>query len=187
MDWSFWYNKQPPGRTTGNTFINNTDAYLNSYYKDVIAKANGYTTTSAETWLIDEGYCRKDSGKLTCDADPNSDIHNPDNYEEFTNNFNKFNLLTASVSDFYSIANTETMDYEGTVADDYLFTDDNVVTFINYLNAPSDSSSSAHAIPFSSLCAYAISGAVTMAMLLSLLRQSKNLISTWWSLQITVP
>ena len=122
LDWSFWYNKQPPERTTGNTFINNTDAYLNSYYKDVIAKANGYTTTSAETWLIDEGYCRKDSGKLTCDADPNSDIHNLDNYEEFTNNFNKFNLLTASVSKYNSIANIETMDYEGTVADDYLFT-----------------------------------------------------------------
>ena len=158
LDWSFWYNKQPPERTTGNTFINNTDAYLNSYYKDVIAKANGYTTTSAETWLIDEGYCRKDSGKLTCDADPNSDIHNIDNYEEFTNNFNKFNLLTASVSKYNSIANIETMDYEGTVADDYLFTDDNVVTFINYLNAPSNSDPSAHVIPFESLCAYATSG-----------------------------
>ncbi|EPL4125136.1 hypothetical protein MWS69_004023, partial [Citrobacter amalonaticus] len=51
----------------------------------------------------------------------------------------------------------ETMDYEGTVADDYLFIDDNVVTFINYLNAPSNSSS-AHVIPFDSLCAYATSG-----------------------------
>lgn len=49
------------------------------------------------------------------------------------------------------------MDYEGTVADDYLFTDDNVVTFINYLNGPSQYSSD-HVIPFESLCAYATSG-----------------------------
>ncbi|OUE59692.1 VWA domain-containing protein [Citrobacter amalonaticus] len=175
LDWSFWYNKSL-GKTTYTNYISKTDGFLYDYYKNVIAKANGYqTTASAEAWLIDKGYCRKGSGKLACDADPNSDIHNPDNNEEFHNNYDKFHLLTELVSKHYtSITNPETMDYEGTVADDYLFTDDNVVTFINYLNAPSTSYSSVHVIPsdapvlrgdapvhvipFDSLCAYATSG-----------------------------
>lgn len=153
LDWSFWYNK-PTGAHIGkyatlSTFKYYTDIYLRGYYINTIAKANGFTGTAANNWLIERGYCQKASdNSLVCDADSKSALHNEANNAEINKNLQNF--LDVSYYEYikYSIMNEYTMDIDGTLSGDYLFDEKNVKTMVNFQNGLSY-------IPFYWSCAYA--------------------------------
>nr|WP_318384065.1 pilus assembly protein [uncultured Enterobacter sp.] len=172
LDMNYWYNKPSlfqsytwdgyKVRTVPdkNTFVETTDKYLYQYYEKVIAhsnnKINKGKTLDADNWLIEEGMCRKvaNDSQLKCDADPLSDVHNPANDDEWTQHKDAFFALAASENYHYSIANIDTIDYSATLAGDFLFKEENVVTFINFLNEKDDYNSGQGdgVIPFTMAC-----------------------------------
>lgn len=138
IDWSFWYNK-PTGQYASSTlskFIDRTDLGLRTYYINVIAKSNGYTTeATAKNWLVDKGYCYcSSSGVLLCDADDKSSIHNDDNKIELEKNLSNFLDVTYHEFNQHGIMNEKTMDIEGTLSGGYLFDEGNVKNMVNFQN-----------------------------------------------------
>lgn len=135
LDWNFWYNK-PRGNsnsTTVTSLKNLTNTAQQTYYQNVIAKANG----QGEDWLLSKGYCVKENKKLLCDADSRSNINNPANVAELNKNYNNYWRFSRNSYIYNTMLNSSNVDIEGTLAGDYLFKEENVKTYVSSLGQAS--------------------------------------------------
>lgn len=135
LDWNFWYNK-PRGdsnSTTVTSLKNLTNTAQQTYYQNVIAKANG----QGENWLLSKGYCVKENKKLLCDADSRSNINNPANVAELNKNYNNYWRFSRNSYIYNTMLNSSNVDIEGTLAGDYLFKEENVKTYVSSLGQAS--------------------------------------------------
>lgn len=80
--------------------------------------------------MVNEKWCAKiskENGSYSCDADPHVNLRaHP---EEFTLHYNKAKKLSTLAKDYLNIVNVETIDFDETLKDDYLFSDKSVTTY----------------------------------------------------------
>ncbi|MEX0564188.1 hypothetical protein EC841_101400 [Raoultella ornithinolytica] len=140
VDLDFWYNKMrfttaiaTPTELMQSYYY---DSLLYAWYQNVVSPATGYTINN----MVDKGWCVQNdrfgswAGKAqySCDADPRASLFN--HYAEFQENRAAAHELMHYAYSQRTIFNTVTMDFEGLLADGYMFSEQSVTTFEYVVN-----------------------------------------------------
>ncbi|MGG2143511.1 TadE/TadG family type IV pilus assembly protein [Symbiopectobacterium sp. RP] len=124
IDFNFWYNKN---FNENNKSFDQQDKVITSYYKSVVSPVLGLTM---EQMVNDKKWCAeisKINGSYSCDADPRANLRaHP---EEFTLHYNNAKKLYTSAKKYLNVVNVDTIDFDETLKDDYLFSDKSVTTY----------------------------------------------------------
>lgn len=142
VDLDFWYNKNR--QTNSNVTISKQsfdhDTGLGFYYNDVIRLATGRTLDNmvAAGWCVMNSSSGEGAGRYiySCDADPRSNLFS--NYSEFSRTRSAALSLMINANSHYTIANSVTMDFAATLADDYMFTEEAVTTYVHHYSILND-------------------------------------------------
>lgn len=136
VDFDFWYNKS---RQSSTTVTEKAQSYyhdyaLETYYSTIISLASGLN----QAGMVSRGWCVKNAangsvstGKATysCDADERANLFK--NYDEFKNTRSAALDLMSAAEKHWHVVNIDTLDFDATLADDYLFSDAAVTTYIH--------------------------------------------------------
>ncbi|HHG8774038.1 TPA: TadE/TadG family type IV pilus assembly protein [Raoultella planticola] len=143
IDLDFWYNKMRFTTTidTPTELMQSYyyDSLLYAWYQNVVSPATGYTINN----MVSKGWCVQNDqfgsgvgkAKHSCDADPRANLFN--HYAEFQENRAAAHELMYYAYSQRTIFNTVTMDFDGLVADGYMFSEQSVTTFeyvVNIIN-----------------------------------------------------
>ncbi|MCW2480014.1 TadE/TadG family type IV pilus assembly protein [Candidatus Symbiopectobacterium sp. NZEC135] len=124
VDFNFWYNKNFNEK---NKDFNQQDEIITSYYKSIVSPALRLTM---EQMVNDKKWCAEIyniNGSYSCDADSRANLRaHP---EEFTLYYNKAEELSTLAEKYFNVVNVETIDFDETLKDDYLFSDKSVTTY----------------------------------------------------------
>ncbi|MBG6242164.1 MAG: VWA domain-containing protein [Candidatus Symbiopectobacterium sp. Dall1.0] len=124
IDFNFWYNKN---FNENNKSFEQQDKVITSYYKSVVSPVLGLTM---DQMVNDKKWCTEISkvkGSYSCDADPRANLRaHP---EEFTLHYNNAKKLYESAKKQLNVVNIDTIDFDETLKDDYLFSDKSVTTY----------------------------------------------------------
>ncbi|MGL4860061.1 MAG: hypothetical protein ACRC5A_10065 [Enterobacteriaceae bacterium] len=144
VDLTFWYNKAyyAIDRTEENRRRYLIEKYLQDYYKDFISLATGLSldqmtekgwcvknaTYDSNEWTAINGYGRT---QYSCSFNPKARLSDPQlNQAQFKQQSPYMKALVNSANNNYgTLLNDQTLDYEATLAGDYMFRDDSVTTF----------------------------------------------------------
>ncbi|HFP9328082.1 TPA: TadE/TadG family type IV pilus assembly protein [Raoultella planticola] len=140
VDLDFWYNKIR-FNTTATTPTEvlqsyNYDSLLYGWYNDVVSPATGFSIDE----MVNKGWCVKNPqygstvgrAQYSCDADTRANLFN--HYTEFQESRAAAHELMYYAYTQRTIFNTVTMDFDGLVADDFMFSDQAVTTFKYMVN-----------------------------------------------------
>ncbi|MCW2477427.1 hypothetical protein [Candidatus Symbiopectobacterium sp. NZEC151] len=128
VDFDFWYNKN---FALKNKDINQQDEIITSYYKSIVSPGLGLTMAKM---VDDKKWCAEISKMngnsfpfYSCDADPRANLRaHP---EEFTLHYHKADKLSTLAKNYLNVVNVETIDFDETLKDDYLFSENSVTTY----------------------------------------------------------
>ncbi|WP_291972313.1 hypothetical protein [Candidatus Symbiopectobacterium sp.] len=124
IDFNFWYNKN---FNENNKSFDQQDKVITSYYKSVVSPFLGLTM---EQMVNDKKWCTeisKINGSYSCDADPRANLRA--HHEEFTLHYNNVKKLYTLAKRYFNVVNVDTIDFDETLKDDYLFSDKSVTTY----------------------------------------------------------
>lgn len=124
IDFNFWYNKK---FNKNNESFEQQDKTITSYYKSIVSPFLGLTM---DQMVNDKKWCTeisKVNDSYSCDADPRANLRA--HHDEYTLHYNKVKELSASAKNNLNVVNLDTIDFDGTLTDDYLFSDKSVTTY----------------------------------------------------------
>ncbi|ATA19280.1 hypothetical protein AWC35_07935 [Gibbsiella quercinecans] len=138
VDLNFWYNKKLyyyssslPAQTSQYYQL---DQSLYNYYKNVVSPATGYSMDDMvnKSWCVKNPRYGESYGRAlySCDADSRANLF--DNYTEFLETRSAAQKLMYYAYYYLTMFNTVTMDFDGLLADGFMFSDKAVTTY-NYM------------------------------------------------------